>query len=101
MDAPDLAIAPELLEEAVFQRMNAPELASGPENRAWNAERDRLYGIAPAARRDREFAALAARWFARLGLDRLREALAFVPHLCRSAAEIHVRRALGPPGPPG
>jgi hypothetical protein len=86
---------PDLLEEAVFRRMNAADTCAGPERRAWDAERARIYELAPAAQREREFSALAGRWFARLGLDRMRDVLALTPHLVRSAAEIRVRRASG------
>ena len=82
---------PRLVEAAVLAAMHGS--ADEP---AFRAERDALYEIAEAEDREAAFAALHARWFERLVLDRpLREALAMWPEIAASCARCLVTRAPG------
>jgi hypothetical protein len=74
--------------------VEATVLAAGGDGRAFHDERDPLYAIADAEAREAAFAALHARWFRRLGLDRsLPEALAERPEVPPACARTVVVRA--------
>jgi len=82
---------PQLVEASVLAAMHWGAGAS-----AFRAERDALYEIAEAEAREAAFAALHARWFERLALDRpLREALAMRPEVAAGCARCLVTRARG------
>lgn len=83
--------APELVEAAVLAAVVARDA-----ERALHAELDRLYEIAEPEGREAAFAALHARWFERLGLDRaLRDALAERPEIAPRCGRWLVARARG------
>lgn len=82
---------PGLVEAAVLAAMRG-----GADEAAFRAERDALYEIVEPEDREAAFAALHARWFERLALDRpLREALAMRPEVAAGCARCLVTRARG------
>jgi hypothetical protein len=102
-----LEYEPALVEAAVLAALHGHPGAG-----AFHAERDPVYGLAPAEAREAAFTALHARWFERLRLDRsLREGLGERPEILAACARGLVARARGsrgqgadllvaPPAPP-
>ena len=62
--------APDLVEEAVLL---AERTLPAPDARTFRRDRDRLYGLPDADRREADFRALHLKWFARLGLHQVIE----------------------------
>ena len=90
----EFRLEPALVEEAVFQCFLTGRRAR--DERRWNRERESIY-LLPVAERPAAFGALALRWFAHLGLERLLErCLDRVPHVRASVLEVALERALGP-----
>ena len=86
-------IVPEC-EPAFVEAAVLAALSGRPEQGAFHAERDPLYAIADADEREAAFAALHARWFDRLSLDRpLRQALGERPQIETHCARCLVFRA--------
>jgi hypothetical protein len=87
-----ITYAPDLVEEAVLL---AERTLHRTDARAFRRERDRLYDVADADRREAEFRAFHMRWFVRLGLHRLIEE-SVVPRaeILRRVAMCRVSRAL-------
>ena len=82
---------PRLVEGAVLAAV-----ARGGGEREFHAERDGIYQIAEPEPREAAFAALHARWFERLGLDRpFRETLAERPAIAARCGRWLVARARG------
>ena len=63
-----LDYAPDLVEEAVLL---AERMMSTDDRRTFRRERDRVYELPDAERREEHFRSLHWRWFQRLGLDRV------------------------------
>jgi len=85
----NVAYEPVLVERAVLAAVRA-----GGSARAFHADRERPYGLRDEEEREAAFAALHARWFERLGLDRpLGVALAERPELGAGSRQCLVARA--------
>ena len=84
--------APDLVEEAVLLAERALPAADA---RTFRRERNRLYDIPDADRRDAEFRALHIRWFARLNLHQtIAEAVAVRAEILDHVAGCRVSRAI-------
>jgi hypothetical protein len=87
-------VAPELLEEAVFQCASRWAERGDPRALEWFEARERLYELKDGAERERAFAAHALDLFRRAKLDEpLRAALESCPATARGLDVLFVRRA--------
>jgi len=85
---------PQLVEEAVFLRMQRTRPANSQCALEWDRDREAAYAQPPGPRRDLAFVALSARAFRQLALDRpIERALRDCPSASRSLTVLYVRGA--------